>query len=283
MEQQFFKYPNLFIGHVELKVVDLERSLKFYKETIGFHVLRRSHKEAVLTANGRTPLLTILQPNNIQPKQEQTTGLYHFAILLPDRLSLAKVLKHLRENRIPIGSSDHFVSEALYLEDPDGNGIEIYSDRPSTEWKWQDSQVIMGIDPLDTQGLLQLAGDSAWKALPEKSVIGHIHLHVSELTNTEAFYRALGFETVSRLGGRAVFISSGKYHHHIGLNTWVGVGAQPSAENNAGLKFFSIVYPDIATRDLAIKRLKELGYEPKVDGESFVIHDPSENMIKITL
>ncbi|WP_173916814.1 VOC family protein [Halobacillus sp. Marseille-Q1614] len=283
MEKQFFQAPTTFVGHVELKVQDLSRSLTFYKEVIGFQVIQQSERKAVLSSDGKTALLTIVQPVRIKPKQDRTTGLYHFAILLPDRFELAKILKHLIQLNIRLGSSDHLVSEALYLEDPDGNGIEVYADRRSSEWNWIKSEVKMAVDPLNTKELLSLAGDTAWEGLPETTVIGHIHLHVSEFTDTEGFYRALGFQVVSRLGDQALFISTGNYHHHIGLNTWAGKGAPAPSEDSAGLKSFSLVFPDEKARNTAMKQLYDLGYQAEEEDGGFLINDPSGNSITLML
>ncbi|HZG73830.1 MAG TPA: VOC family protein [Chondromyces sp.] len=157
---QFHSAPLTYVSHVHLKVEDLERSLQFYQQIIGFQLLERAEGKALLTVDGRTPLLTIEQPQNVQPKQPKTTGLYHFALLLPQRSDLARVLKHFIQIGYPLqGASDHHVSEAVYLADPDGNGIEIYRDRPSSEWKWNGSEVAMVTEPLDAMNLLAEAGE----------------------------------------------------------------------------------------------------------------------------
>ncbi len=225
---KFQRPPYTYIGQVNLKVTDLNRSLEFYKEIIGFQVLRQTEKFAELTADGKTVLLTIEQPDGIMPKQGRTTGLYHFALLLPSRSDLAQFVVHLSDNHIQIGSADHLVSEALYLSDPDGNGIEKWRFRIAIlrEWTWSNGEVAMSTDPLDFRGLLAGVTERTWNGLPANTVMGHIHLHVSELERTKEFYiDGLGFELILRFGGQARSIADGKYHHHIGLNTWNGVGA----------------------------------------------------------
>ncbi|UOR10240.1 VOC family protein [Halobacillus amylolyticus] len=283
MEQQFFEEPNTFVGHVELKVQQLERSIKFYKDIIGFQILEQSKTRAVLSADGKTSLLTIEQPEDVKSREANTSGLYHFAILLPNRLELAKVLKHFTKHNQKLGASDHLVSEALYLNDPDGNGIEVYSDRPSSTWNWQNNEVVMTVDPLDAQDILgELEGES-WEGLPVGTVMGHIHLHVSELQETEEFYNKLGFDVISRLGQQALFMSTGNYHHHIGLNTWTGVGAPASSEKSVGLTSFSLVFPSEKARGRVVEQVQGLGYEVLKEHGIFVTKDPSGNSVKLSV
>lgn len=280
---EFHRKPYTFIGQVDLRVSNLERSLAFYQHVIGFRVLERSDRKATLTADGKTPLLSIEQPEQVSPKQPRTTGLYHFALLLPNRSDLACVLQHFIQHQIPLqGASDHLVSEALYLADPDGNGIEIYADRPSPSWAWANGEVVMDTRALDIRNLLQEGSGAEWKGLPAETLMGHIHLHVSSLQEAEAFYiRGLGFDIVSRFGNQALFISTGKYHHHIGLNTWNGVGAPAPADNSVGLISFDIVYPDEEARSSAVQRLKAMGVSVQKSQSSWVTEDPSHNRIRL--
>ncbi|MED1419668.1 VOC family protein [Bacillus smithii] len=280
---EFHRPPHTFVGQVDLKVANLERSLAFYQNVIGFQILEQSKKKAVLTADGKTPLVTIEQPENVIPKQPHRTGLYHFAILLPTRSDLAKVLLHFIQIRYPLqGGSDHLVSEALYLADPDGNGIEIYADRPSSTWNWNNGEVVMSTEPLDVENLLAEGRDGPWKGLPSDTVIGHIHLHVSELQKTEQFYReGLGFDIVSRYGRQALFISTGGYHHHIGLNTWNGVGIPAPSENSVGLKKFSLVLPSDEARNQIIDRLRKIDASVTEENDVYMTKDPSGNQIQL--
>ncbi|MDR9854258.1 VOC family protein [Paenibacillus sp. VCA1] len=281
----FHSKPNIFVGHVHLKVSDLARSLAFYRHVIGFRVLEQSERKAVMTADGKTPMLTIEQPEQVMPKQPRTTGLYHFAILLPKRSDLACVLQHFIQHKIPLqGASDHLVSEALYLADPDGNGIEIYADRPSSSWAWGNGEIVMDTVALDIRNLLQEGAGQEWKGLPEGTLMGHIHLHVSFLQDAEAFYiQGLGFEVVCRLSNQALFISTGQYHHHIGFNTWNGVGAPAPAENSVGLTSFDIVYPTEAARTAAVQRLKSMGVSVQEDRGAWITEDPSKNRMRLVL
>lgn len=276
--------PNTFVSQVELKVADLHRALEFYQQIIGFKVIEQTERKAVLSANGVTPLVTIEQPEDIIPKQPRTTGLYHYALLLPSRTNLARLIRHFIQTRYPLqGASDHLVSEALYLADPDGNGIEIYTDRPSTDWTWKGGQVEMVTDPLDVESILAEDDGKPWTGLPTGTIMGHIHLHVSEFNKTEEFYcEGLGFEIVTRYGGQALFISTGGYHHHIGLNTWAGVGAPAPAKNSAGMSSYTVVFPDNQTRIKAVERLEQLGASVNQNHDVFVTVDPSGNSIRLT-
>ncbi|MFL8936071.1 VOC family protein [Rossellomorea oryzaecorticis] len=281
----FHQHPYTHINHVTINVQDLKRSLDFYQEVIGFSILSKFEDTVQLTADGETPLLTIHQPENVIPKQPRTTGLYHFAILLPDRADLGSILNHFAQLNIPLGSSDHLVSEALYLTDPDGNGIEVYWDKPHTIWTWNGGQVEMAVDPIDARAILAEGEGEPWTGLPSKTVMGHLHLHAADLDETAGFYTiGLGFEVVSALGNQALFLSTGRYHHHIGLNTWNGAGAPKPAENSVGLQLFNVHYPSQDERDEAATRLKTLGYQVETgqDG-SLSTEDPSGNKMYLTV
>ncbi|MGE6515067.1 VOC family protein [Lysinibacillus sphaericus] len=236
----FHEKPNTYVTNVEIKVSDLHRSLKYYQDIIGFKVLEVGSHEATLSADGKTALLTIVQPETVEEKTSLTTGLYHFAILLPTRRDLANIISHFRNSGVYFGASDHDVSEALYLRDPDENGIEVYTDRPESDWTWQFDQVHMVTEPLNISAILA-EGTGEWQGLPAGTVMGHIHLSVSSLSAAEEFYtKGLGFDIVTRYGGQALFISTGRYHHHIGLNTWYSEDAPKLGENQVGLKTYTL-------------------------------------------
>lgn len=277
----FHKKPATFVENVHLKVENLDRSLKFYQTILGFDILERTSESAKLTTDGETSILSLEQPSDVIPKQGRTSGLYHFAILLPSKTDLANFVVHLAQNQIPIGSSDHQVSLALYFNDPDGNGIEVYCDRDANEWTWQGDQVVMTVDPLDFDDLLKHAtSTTAWQGMPKDTVMGHIHLHVSEIKLAEEFYvKGLGFKVVTRYGGQAIFLSTADYHHHIGVNVWNGVGAPTPPENSVGLSSYTLNYPDEGARQEAINRLKELGAQVKESSNQWVTKDPSGNRI----
>lgn len=278
----FHREPHAFVGQVHLKVQNLKRSLAYYEEVIGFQVLEQTERAAKLTADGKTTLLTIEQPEHVTPMQRGRTGLYHFALLLPTRADLARIVRHFAELNVRVGSSDHLVSEALYLSDPDGNGIEIYRDRDPSEWDWKNGEVDMAVDPLNFRELLASEDQGGnWNGLPAGTVMGHIHLHVSELRKTEQFYTQLGFKVVNRFGSQALFISTGNYHHHIGLNTWNGVGAPRPSEQSVGLESFTLIYPDEAARNQAVANLQTIGASVTDTNGSYVTEDPSGNRIRL--
>lgn len=277
----FHAKPTTFVGHVKIKVVDLKRSLFFYQNILGFDILEQTGSTVKLTTDGKTNILSLEQPENAVPKQSRNTGLYHFALLLPQRADLANLVVHLSEKGIRLASSDHLVSEALYINDIDGNGIEIYIDRSPSEWNWQAEEVKMTVDPLDFENLLSISSpDSVWQGMPEGTVMGHIHLHVSELVKTEEFYvKGLGLDVVNRYGGQALFLSSGKYHHHIGVNIWNGEGAPEPAHNSVGLQSFTLVLPDEEERLRVIKNIKHIGGDVTEEDHRYITSDPSGNRI----
>lgn len=281
----FHSKPTTFVGHVKIKVADLERSLKFYQEMIGFSILEKTETTAKLTTDGKTSILSLEQPENVTPKQRGTTGLYHFAILLPEKKDLANIVVHLAKNGIRIGSSDHLVSEAIYIQDPDDNGIEIYIDRDPSVWQWNGEEVAMTVDPLDFETLLMYHDQNqSWTKLPENTVMGHIHLHVSELVKTEQFYvEGLGFDVVNRYGTQALFISSDKYHHHIGLNTWNGIGAPQPAENSVGLKSYTLIYANEKAVQDTISNLQKIGATVSEEDGKVITYDPSGNRIELAV
>ena len=279
----FHSKPNTHVGQVRLKIEDLDRSLKFYQEIMGFAILDRTDTTANLTADGKTSILKLEQPEGIQPKQARTTGMYHFALLLPTRKDLANFVIHLSENNIQMGAADHLVSEALYIKDLDGNEIEIYVDRDPEVWDWNGEEVAMTTDPLNFQELIShRVPDEKWVGLPTETVMGHIHLHVAELEKTEEFYvKGLGFDVVNRFGSQALFLSTAKYHHHIGLNTWNGVGAAKPAENTVGMESVEFIYNDKAAIEATVAKLEKIGATVvEEDGRTFT-YDPSG--IKIEL
>lgn len=282
-------HPDTKIGVVYLTISDFNRSLPYYQEQIGLKLLRREGDKAYLGA-GKAEILRLqerpeaaLSSSSAGGQPRRTTGLYHFAILVPSRLALARTLRHLLETETRIdGASDHLVSEALYLSDPDGNGIEIYRDRPRHEWPLLNGQLQMDSRPFDGQSVLgELHGDHhVWDGLPADTTIGHIHLHVSHLEAAETFYtQVLGFGLIMRYGPSAAFVSAGGYHHHIGLNTWAGVGAPPPPPGAVGLNWYEILLPDEqALADTAVRLQKaHIPTDPYENG--LFLRDPAQNGI----
>lgn len=260
MTNSFHKKPNLYVSHVQLKVSNLANSIEYYKSVIGFQVLEQTNDTAYLTFDGKTSLVSLVEVANAQQVQS-TTGLYHLALLLPTRKDLGNIVQHFIENQVKIGAGDHDVSEALYLYDPDGNGIEIYSDRPAEDWKWDaNDQVYMTTETVDFESVLADA-DGTWAGLPEGTVMGHIHLSVKDLPSTQQFYtNVLDYEVVTVYGNQALFISTGKYHHHIGLNTWNSQGGPALPANATGLKSYTIVLKDEAYAAHVKAQLEAAGF-----------------------
>lgn len=279
---KYHEKPNIFVNQIRLKVADIERSIEFYTKIMGFNILNREGKEVILTADRINPIITIVEPENVVPKLPRRTGLYHFALLLPSRFHLGLFLKHIREEGYPIiGGSNHGVSEAIYLEDPDENGIEVYRDIDSREWKRNGNQINMVTDPLDYNGIVAETGGEKWDGIPKETIIGHIHLHVGDLDEAKRFYcDGLGFDLVMKMANSALFISSVGYHHHIGLNIWNGRNVEPLPDNSVGMKYFTIIFPDVDTRKNTINNLRDLDYDVIEDNDIFV-RDPSNNLIKL--
>ncbi|WP_404451086.1 VOC family protein [Virgibacillus necropolis] len=269
-----------YINHIHLKVANLERSLNFYQNILGFRVVEQQPHLAKLAAGGIMPALTIEQLENPRPLDPRKTGLFHIAFLLPKRADLAKMLRHLIHTGYPIqGASDHLVSEALYIADPDGNGVEIYTDRNPIEWNWLGDQVEMSTLPLDANALMQEVAENGWEGMPVGTIIGHIHLQVADLAMIEEFYtQGFGFQIVSNFGEQALFLSSAGYHHHIGLNTWNSRGGSVPTSNEIGLKSYTIVVP-ASERMKIVERLQNLDVHVDLDGEQYLVTDPSGNHI----
>ncbi|WP_019241263.1 MULTISPECIES: VOC family protein [Bacillus] len=279
----FHKQPNLYIRDITINVSNLEQSTAFYTDLLGFKVLKRSDRNVMLTVDGINPMVILHQPDTVIPKQGRTTGLYHFAILLPSREELGSFLLHMANKNFRFqGASDHLVSEALYLADPDGNGIEVYHDRPSEQWVWKNNEVKMSTEPMDVEGVLAAGQGKEWKGMPNATLFGHIHLHVADLEKAIHFYQeVLGYDVVCRYGDQAVFISTGGYHHHIGLNTWNGKGAPAPRENTIGMKEFSIVIPNEEYKNKVIKALKALNISFSLENDFINMMDSSENHIRL--
>jgi catechol 2,3-dioxygenase len=274
------------LGPVALTVPSLARALQFYADTLGLGTSRRRENVVVLGIDAGMPLVSLTENPAARPKPPHTTGLYHFAILLPSQRDLASVFRRLAETRYPLqGAADHGVSEALYLADPDGNGIEIYRDRPRDEWPWQEDRLRMVTDPLDVDRLMAQR-DGPWSGLPSATRIGHVHLHVADLAQAQRFYcDVLGFELMQRYGQSAIFLSAGGYHHHIGLNVWAGVGAPPPPSDAVGLRYFTVYLPDGAELTRVAERLRaaDVPLAPAESGaraeDAFVVRDPAGNGI----
>lgn len=263
------------IGSVHLQVADLDRSVDWYRRNLGFQLIERTGPSAVLAPTGEdVPLLRLRELRGAQPVPPRgRIGLYHFAILLPERAHLGALLAHLARNGIEPGASDHAVSEALYLSDPDGLGIEVYSDRPRESWICHDGQLHMTTEPLDLAGLLAAATDD-WQGLPAGTTIGHIHLFVTDLDAAASFYHhALGFDQMVWSYPGALFLAAGGYHHHLGTNTWAR-HAEPAGPGDARLLEWTLRLPAQDDVLAAAASLENAGYAVSADGRGRRVADP---------
>ncbi|HET8607383.1 MAG TPA: VOC family protein [Gaiellaceae bacterium] len=267
------------MGPVHLTVSDLSRSLDWYRSALGLDVLDEGDGRASLGA-GKTELL-VLHEEPGAPPADRHTGLFHFALLVPDRESLARFLAHAARERVPLqGLSDHFVSEAIYLADPDRHGIEIYADRPRERWEGEVARRMTTL-PLDTRDLLGELDDpqaADFEGLPGGTTMGHVHLRVAEIPPALDFYRdLLGFELQAEYGGEAAFLAAGGYHHHLGANTWESRGASPPPEGSAALRHATIVLPRAGDRDRLLALVEESGQDVEEIEEGPRVRDPSGN------
>lgn len=268
----------LSIGPVELTVSDLSRSVAFYQQVLGLVVLERAAATTTLGAGPR-PLVLLTEDPGAVPAPVGSTGLYHLALLLPTRTDLARWVRHVSALGLRVGQSDHLVSEAFYLTDPDGHGIEVYRDRPRSEWRWNLDQVQMASDPIDIPGLLAEADPDPFDHVPESTVMGHVHLRVSDLGVTEAFYRTvLGFDVVARWSG-ALFVSVGGYHHHLGLNTWQSEGGEAAPDGTTTLRNVHLTLPRQTDIGSLADRLTAAGHAFTLEGDTLTVPDPAGNRL----
>jgi catechol 2,3-dioxygenase len=296
--------PDAHIGRVRLRVADLERSLGFYRDLLGMRLIRIEGATATLAAGeegsadagalidgpNRTSapadsreLLVLYEMPGIarRPQRPVTTGLYHIAFLVPSRRALGQALLGLHYAGYPLrGASDHGVSESLYLDDPDGNGLEIYADRTRSAWQWRDGMVYMTTEPMNVESVLAAAADAGtrttpWPGLPHETAVGHVHFTVSHLERALAFYRdVVGFDEVARIPPRLVGVSVGGYHHHVNLNTWAGDGAPPDSTRVAGLLSWELVVPGAEPRQALVDRLAAAGARVADTAAQIMARDP---------
>ncbi|HEY5062995.1 MAG TPA: VOC family protein [Gemmatimonadaceae bacterium] len=276
------------LGPVHLQVADIDRSLAFYQDVLGLRPLRRDGSHVVLAPDGDdTPLIELHEHPAARPVPRRGgLGLYHFAILLPDRPSLGRFMHHLGEIGVRAGSADHLVSEAIYLQDPDNLGIEVYTDRPRNTWRRVGRQLMMATDPIDVAGLASAAGDGSWSGMPAGTVIGHVHLHVSDIVKAASFFsEAIGFDRMVWRYPGALFLGAGGYHHHLGANTWAGPAATPPAEDDARLLEWTIELPDAESLLAVEESIVRTGHPvERVGGPAateLVVRDPWGTQLRI--
>ncbi|HLG65864.1 MAG TPA: VOC family protein [Ktedonosporobacter sp.] len=277
-------HPDTRIGTATLRVAQLDRSLHFYEDVLGFRRLEQTSESVVIGAEDMTPLLILTEEPGAQPQPRQFAGVYHIAILLPGRAELGQLLARMIEAGIEIGQGDHLVSEALYISDPDAIGLELYRDRPRDTWNWsEERRVQMASNRVDLEGMLAEGEQSThrWTGLPAGTRIGHMHLRVGDIAQAEHFYHTiLGFDITAQVPG-ALFVSAGGYHHHIGLNTWESRGAGPAPAHTAGLSSFEVLLPDRKALEEVQARLTAAQIPFQEDGTSITVADPWQNRMTL--
>lgn len=270
------------LGPVRLQVADLARSLDWYERVLGLVPHARHGSVADLGAPGDAAPLVILseRPGAAPVPRGGRLGLFHVALLLPDRPSLGAFLRHLAGLGERAGSADHFVSEALYLQDPDGLGIEVYADRPRADWRVDDREIRMGTVALDAVDLARAARDGAWNGAPAGTTVGHVHLHVGDLDRADAFYhQGLGLDRVVWSYPGALFLSAGGYHHHLGLNTWSA--GDPAGPDDARLLDWTVVVPTPDDVARAADGLRAAGATVDASGDEVRTLDPWGTAVRI--
>ena len=283
IEPAGFRLPDAaHVGAVRLQVSDLQRSIDYYERVLGLRVSVREGDAAALAAgDDLRPLVWLHAKRGIQPAPRRGAfGLYHFALLLPDRARLGRFVAHLVRLGTRVGAADHLVSEALYLTDPDGLGIEVYVDRPQGAWRYAGRELVMTTDALDLVSLQAAGGDREWDGAPTGTVVGHVHLHVGRLEEAEAFYHsALGFDKTVWSYPGALFFAAGTYHHHVGTNTW---SPGPSAtDDQARLLDWELVVPSEESADATARSLRAAGYATEGGRAAWTAADPWGTRVRI--
>jgi catechol 2,3-dioxygenase len=273
------------IGAVGMMVRDLDRLSVYYRDLLGLIVQKRTPQRVMLGVDGVVLLELIHRPDAL-PDDPRDAGLYHTAFLMPTRADLARWILHVAKNRVPIvGASDHDVSEAIYLDDPEGNGVEVYSDRPREMWRREGEMIFQKTDPLDIDAIIREIdpATATYPGAPQGLRVGHVHLRVGDIAKAEAFYcGALGLEVTRRRNG-ASFMSTGGYHHHVAVNTWHSDGAGARSDTRAGLDWVSMEINDQATLDSLKKRLGAAGATIDAIPGGFAALDPWGTRIRLTL
>ena len=271
------------LGPVKLQVSDLARSVAYYETVIGLHAISQGGGNARLGAHGDDTMLVGLteKPGVNAVPRRGLLGLYHFAILVPDRASLGRFLRHAVSLGVHVGMADHLVSEALYLTDPDGLGIEVYVDRPRESWKKVDRQLAMASDPLDAENLMAAGGGAPFTGLPKGTKIGHVHLYVGDIEKASHFYHeGLGFDKMVWSYPGALFLAAGGYHHHLGTNTWAA-GAPPASDGDARLLEWEVLVPSSSDADAALTNIESAGHEVSRESGGGTVIDPWGTRVRV--
>jgi catechol 2,3-dioxygenase len=274
---------------VRLQVADLARSLAFYDGVLGLLAADQPGAHAapgsvaLAAADGRV-LIELVERRGARPAPRRSQlGLYHFAVLLPDRGALGRLVRHLGKAGVRAGASDHAVSEALYLTDPDGLGVEVYADRPRSTWRRTGRELVVTTEALDVPALVAAAGSEPWAGVPAGTGVGHLHLHVGDLAQASDFYaEAMGFDRMAWMYPGALFLGAGGYHHHVGTNTWAGPGAGPPSDGDAQLLEWTVELPAAADVEAVAASLARAGYAAERDGGmELVTRDPWGTAVRV--
>ncbi|HET7040538.1 MAG TPA: VOC family protein [Gemmatimonadales bacterium] len=274
----------LSLGAVHLQVSDLARSVDYYQGVLGLALIDRSGQHAALAPQGTTtPLVELHERKGAPPAPRRgRLGLFHFAILLPDRPALGRFVQHLSDIGAHAGAADHLVSEAFYLQDPDNLGIEVYRDRPRAEWRRKGKELMMATDPVDAMGIVESAEGKPWTGMPAGTVMGHLHLHVGDIAAGQQFYsETLGFDRMVWEYPGALFMSAGGYHHHLGTNTWAGAGAKAPEADDAQLLEWTMRFPGVASRESRIERLEATGIAVQREEAGVLVKDPWGTKVRL--
>lgn len=281
-----FKLPDeTRISRVTLRTARLISLVAFYRDVLGFRVITHGASEASLSATGRVPaLIVLIEESHAKPRPHRTTGLYHFAIRYPSRRELAHALLRLTGAKHPVaGASDHGIGESIHVIDPDGNGVELYYDRPRANWPRRNGRLQLTAEPIDYASLLATAkGDSIAAHIAEQADIGHINLHVAELSEAERFFHGfLGFEVMARIPNSATFLAAGGYHHHVAVNTWAG--KNPAPANSIGLISYRLAVPSAEVMTRLQDGAKPFGYDARTAKDLLQIRDPNGHLLELEL
>lgn len=272
------------LGPVRLQVAELQRSLRFYQEALGLRVMEQSQGSASLGAVRDDRMLVELRerPGALPAGRPARLGLYHFAVLLPNRPALGRVVRHLSGMGVAVGAGDHLVSEAIYLHDPDGLGIELYADRPRSEWRRIGRELMLATDPVDMGDLVAAGGDEPWNGMPPGTVVGHVHLHVGDIQRAADFFSdLLGFDRITWSYPGALFMGAGGYHHHLGTNSWAGPRALPAGDGDARLLAWTIELPDAEALAGVERSLADAGHPVQRVEDEIRTADPWGTGIRI--
>ncbi len=273
--------PATTLGAVRLTVRDLDAMQSYYERVIGLKTLDRTGDVVQLGAAPGSALVELHGEPDAPPRPPHTTGLFHLALLVPDRPALAQTIQRVVQAGARFtGASDHLVSEAMYLRDPEGNGIELYRDRPRSAWEWQGENVAMDTLALDVDAVMAELPAEPDEGMRDGTIVGHVHLNIGDIAESEAFYSGVvGFDVMVRGYPGALFVAAGGYHHHIGLNTWNGDHAPAPPAGALGLRSFDVVLPDATALNDVLGRVGDAGIAVASVDEGALVADPSGNRL----